>query len=270
MSEPSAITAALSRPPGEHWPEVPKPGGGRSGKKFLFWVAFVLAFHLALIVLFGTKKQFAPRLVANVPHLQLANNADELIALGDPTLFARPNMHDLVTTFWRQPPVITPVEFNLVQAPHYLLPASENLGTALQKFIQASRPPEFSLNFKPEPKPTAPLVAADDSPAVTTMQITGDLSRRRLLNVPALPALRISDVIAPSKVQALVDPAGDVVSAVLLPLNSAQEEAGRSAAGDTNALAIVRSLQFAPASRLTFGEIVFHWHTVPLADTKTP
>ena len=99
--------------------------------------------------------------------------------------------------------------------------------------------------------------------AATTLQITGELAQRPLLTAVTLPSLPWNDVIAPSKVQALVDPAGNVFSPVLLPSDSALEDAGRSEVGDSNALVIVRSLRFAPAPRLTFGEIIFHWHTVP-------
>ena len=63
-------------------------------------------------------------------------------------------------------------------------------------------------------------------------------------------------MIAPSKVQALVNTDGNVASAVLL-------ESSSLADADQRALQLVRNLRFAPASRLMFGEIIFTWHTVP-------
>ena len=63
-----------------------------------------------------------------------------------------------------------------------------------------------------------------------------------------MPSLPFNDVIAPSRVQVLVDPPGNVVSAVLLPSNNPLEALGRAEIADTNALAIARSLRFAPAA----------------------
>ena len=66
----------------------------------------------------------------------------------------------------------------------------------------------------------------------------------------------MNDVIAPSRVQLLVDKNGDVVSVVLL------ETSGYDPA-DQTALALARSLRFVPAEKLMFGEIIFNWQTVP-------
>jgi hypothetical protein len=256
MSDPSAVSPVLPPPQAEGW----------TRNKFLFFIAFALAFHVALIFIFGTKQQMVPRGVMKVPHLQLADNTDEFIALGDPTLFARPNAHDLVTAFWRRTPAVAQPDFNWTGSPRYLEPAPENFGAAFHEFMPPDRPADFPLDLKPEPRLIAPEVPVDEAmPQATTMEITGELAQRRLLNTNtiALPSLRLNDVIAPSRVQALVDTAGNVFSSVLLPSDSALEDAGRSEIGDSNALVIVRSLRFAPAPRLMFGEIIFNWHTVP-------
>lgn len=238
------------------------PGNAWLSKKFVFFIAFALALHVALIFLFGTKKQIIPRAVNSVPHLRLADRADEFIAFSDPTLFARPNAHDVVTQFWRQTPVAGPRFFGWTEAPRYLTPAPENFGAAFRNFMLASRPAEFRLDLKSEPKLTVSVaVPADDSPAITTMQITGELAQRRRLNEIALPSIPVNDVIAPSKVQALVDTEGNVASAVLL-------ESSALAAADQRALQLARQLRFAPAPQLMFGEIQFNWHTVPLANTN--
>jgi TonB family protein len=57
-------------------------------------------------------------------------------------------------------------------------------------------------------------------------------------------------------VQVLVDAAGNVVSTVLLT------PSGYDAA-DQRALELARALRFTPSSSLTFGRIIFNWHTVP-------
>ena len=77
-------------------------------------------------------------------------------------------------------------------------------------------------------------------------------------------------MIAPSRVQVLVDEAGDVVSAVLLPPDNPAEAAGHDAAADQRALALARAARFAPSSRLTVGQMIFNWRTVPPPATNAP
>ena len=217
--------------------------------------------------------------------MRLADNASELIALGDPTLFARPNAHDFVTTFWRRTPAIRLPLFNWTEAPRFLPPAPEQFGAAFREFMKTNPPPETPADFKPEPELIKPVMAFDTAlPQKTTMQISGELAQRRLLGqiefttnngtiaitsytpvrgeatIPAftdvLPAIPVNDVIEPSKVQALVVPSGAVFSVVLLQASGLE-------LADATALALVRNLRFAPAPRLMFGEITFNWHTVP-------
>jgi hypothetical protein len=98
------------------------------------------------------------------------------------------------------------------------------------------------------------------------------LAQRRLLNENEihLPSLTFNDVLAPSKVQALVDAEGKVVSAVLLPSENPIETLGRTDKGDTNALAVARGLRFSPSSRLTVGQLIFNWRTVAPPATNSP
>jgi hypothetical protein len=253
---PADAPALAPQPRSEGWPR----------KKFFFVIAFAFALHVALISIFGSKQPLVPRAVTKVPHLQLADPADELIALGDPTLFARPNAHDFATAFWQRPQVVRPPE-----APRFLRPAPEHFGADFRAFLRTNQPPEQPLNFKPEPRLIEPVIAFDDAmPQVTTMQIAGELARRRQLNPIELPTLAVNDVIAPSRVQVQVDPAGNIASAVLLPTDEGSEAAAPDAAAAQRALQLTRHLRFAPAPRLMFGEIIFTWHTVPVAGTNGP
>ena len=81
-------------------------------------------------------------------------------------------------------------------APSGYLPATKvNLGAAFIDFMQHSRPPDFTLNFKPEPKASEPEAAGNDAtPWTTTMRLAGELARRPLLNrndlvLPHSPAM---------------------------------------------------------------------------------
>jgi hypothetical protein len=243
----------------------------RQQKKFLLLVTFALATHLALIFLFGSTKNNSPRPVTNVPQLQLANAGDELIELDNPALFALPNARDFSSTIWQKNKDVAQPSFRYREEPRWLPLAPENLGAAFGRFMQTNRFGIFHNDFKPSPQ-FAVLTSGSDPafPQRTTLEISGTLAARKLLSVPALPTLPLNDVIAPSKVQVLVDKSGNVLSTVLLPLENFSETINYTERGDTNAVAIARSLRFAPAPQPTLGEIIFRWHTVPLTTTNAP
>jgi hypothetical protein len=258
----------MNSPEGNWLPGPTPPTEGWSRKTFLAVLAFVFAFHVALIILFGTKKPILPVPVTQVPHLQLANAADEFIALNDPTLFARPNAHELVTAFWRHTEPVPPPNFRWTESPLYLTNAPNDpgaafhAGAAFHEFVQDSRSAVLPLNLKPAPQPIAPRLSLENTamPQATAMEISGDLAQRQLLNPIPWPSWPRNDVIAPSKVQVLADATGNVFSEVLLrsgPDSSVDKDA------DQLALQLARRLRFAPGPGLTFGEITFLWHTVP-------
>lgn len=252
--------------PGESLPSGSLlPGEAWTRKKFNLFLVAALVLHVALIFLLGTKQPIIPRPVTAVPRLQLADSSDAFIALSDPTLFTRPNAHDLATVFWRRlkPPQPPNFSFNQIAAPSYLPPTEAGFGAYFFNFVQ-SHPGDFSVNFKPEPRRVVPDGTwEEDLGHATTLQISGDLAGRRLLTALELPALPANDVIEPSRVQVLVDTLGNVVSAVVL-------QPASDNAGNQRALQLVRNLRFAPAPRLMFGEITFAWHTVPLTATNEP
>jgi hypothetical protein len=252
-------------------PTVDTPqNAGVFPKKFLLLVVFALATHLALIFLFGTKKQIVARPVTNVPQLQLGNAADELLKLNNPALFALPNLRDFSAVIWQRSPTITQPAFHHAEAPRYLA-SPESLGAAFTQFMQTNRFGNFALNFKPAPMFAEPVAGVESAlPQRSTRKISGALAQRKLLAAPALPSLTLNDIIAPSTVQVLVDRAGYVVSAVLLARDNFFETAGRMDNGDTNAIVLARQFKFAPAPQPTFGEIIFRWHTTPLTLTNSP
>ena len=266
MNDASAIPAAAATPPTPSTPD-----SGTLKKKFLLLVVFAVATHLALIYLFGAKKNFTPRPPAKVPQIQLANAADQLIELDNPALFALPNARDFSAIVWQKNSIIATPSFRYREEPRWLTLAPKNLGAAFAQFIQTNRFGNFTPDFKPLPQ-FAVLTGSGASalPQRTTLEISGTLAARKLLSAPALPALLLNDIIAPSTVQVLVDRSGNVLSAVLLPLENFIEAAGRTSPGDTNAATIARGLRFAPAPQPTIGEIIFRWQTVPFPTTNPP
>lgn len=251
-----------------HPPVEPGDNKGWSRQRLIFFIVFALAAHVALVFIFGTRKDVIPRPVANVPQFQFVNRSSESIALDDPTLFALPHTNDFGSPVWMKTPAITPPSFSWTEPPRYLplagILTSETLGTAFIQFMQTNLPPQVAMNLKPDPQFSVP--ESSDSPILpqsSTLQITGALANRPLLNHLNLPAQPYNDVIPPSKVQALVNASGDVLSVVLLDSSTVD-------AADQQAMSLARTLRFAPAPQITLGTIVFNWHTVPLNTTNAP
>lgn len=254
---------ADTKPAGDDWRMEVVPAGGWSWKKTISLIVLAFVAHLALVFIFGAKKMPAARTVTNVPQFQFAANDPELIALDDPTLFALPHVEDFFPAVWRRMPDITVPSARPTETPPFLLPQAGALGAAFNEFMQTNRFAAVQLSFKPEPVQSSPFVPAISMlPDHSTWRLAGDLAHRQLLQPINVPTLTTNDVIAPNRVQLLVDTAGRVVSDVLL-------DSSGSADADQQALKIARAARFAPADRLMFGELIFTWHTVPVPETTT-
>jgi hypothetical protein len=253
---------------GEGRPAKPKRSEDWSRQRWLTFVALVFAAQVAIIFALGEKKFQPTRAVMNVPQFTLADSSSELIALDDPTLFALPHANDSASNMYTNPPP----DFRWTEPPGELLsPAVESLGAVFTRFMQTNQSAALPLDFKPEAKLSEPVLPLPPLFAdASTLQIEGDLAQRKLLTPEKLPSWPWADVIAPSKVQALVDTAGNVVSAVLLPLDSGFTAADQHDQADQRALELARGLRFAPASRLAVGRLIFNWRTVAPPATNSP
>jgi len=247
------------------------PDGESSGEKswtrtrWLVLVALIFGAHVGLLFAFGARTVPPPRRAMGVPTLTLTRDAGELVALTDPTLFALPHRRDFVADFRMQIPDRQPSSFRRTETSGTLSLASGPLGTTFDQFMQTNPSAVFPLHVEPPPRlstpvsPIAPILAQD-----STLLIAGDIAQRSLLNPVKVPSLPHNDVLAPSQVQVLVNAAGNVVSTTLLPPGSGWDEA------DRRALELARTARFSPGPRLTLGQLVFNWHTVPLPATNAP
>jgi hypothetical protein len=258
----SALPLATDSPPinsgapTDHWPK----------RRFTVLLILFFAAHVALIFVFGTRKPILPLPSGPTPHLQLVDGANELVALSNPTLFVRPNAHDGATAFWRNLPPVSPPSFDWPELPHYLQPVPAVFGAAFHEFIQRRQPVGLPLDFKPAPTPVAPEITFESPvPSESTFELSAELAHRRLLNSLVLPSWPRNNVLAPSTVQVLVDPAGNVMSSVVLPASGMRTIGDIEV--DAKALELIRQLRFAPAAQPTVGDLTFHWHTIP---TNTP
>ncbi len=248
--------------PGEP-PAAAFPGRWPS-RKLVWLIALAWVIHVSFIFVLGTRKAPRPRQLGPIPHLQLAPAGDEIIALTDPTLFSLPQASDFTTAYWSRTPEIRPPAFHWPEPEQFLPLPGDSLGAPFREFMAGSQRTEAPLNFKLEAElssisgpPIAPLARA------TEPQFSGPLAARRWLNPGELPALAVNDVIAPGKVQALVDATGNVTSAVLL------ESSGLTDA-DQRALQLTLKMRFTPAAQFTLGEITFNWQTVPITTPQAP
>ena len=260
MSEPAAKHAF---PGFDALPPEPR----RSGRRIALLATLIFAGQCLFIFVLGTRQPTVPQPVANAPRFTLAAAADEIIALTDPTFFALPHAQDFSATIWTRIPTNGAPDFRVHEAPQWLVLDPKNLGAALRDYLQTNANTGTPLNFKPEPELEVPAVKLEKFfPTNSTLSIRGALAQRPLLSPIALPTLGVNDVIAPTRVQLLVTPEGTVFSAVLL------DSCGYTGTvkPDQLALQIANAARFAPADQLTFGEIIFRWHTEPEAGTNSP
>jgi hypothetical protein len=253
---------------------APRPPPGRGRWPLSLWlslIALVFAAHIVSLYLFGARKPIVPRAVTGAVTLKLADRSDEFLALHDPTLFALPHPGEFEAATWPPAPVTNRPAFGWTEPPRWLPLSTGDLLTVFSQFMRTNLLTGLPLQLRPPvrlsvPPPPAGAALAQES----TMRIEGDLTQRRLLTPMELPVWPLADVIAPSKVEALVNEAGDVVFAVLLPSDNSREALSHNSTADQRALEFARAARFAPAPRLTMGHMIINWHTVPPPATNLP
>ena len=253
-------------------------------------IAIVFALHVVLVFIFGEHKPPQPVPIKNTPSLALVNESSgDWMALNDATLFALPGNNGFAASMWAAIPVSFEIhKRDTIEAPHWLTPTNSllmaGLGAAFNTFVQTNRYTHIHFEFSPSARVAVPDVPAQPPlPERSTMQIEG-LGGRRLLAPVTLPAWQDTGVDAPSIVQVLVDAAGNVVSATLLPQDimtqgsSWEPPLNDDKSADQWAVALARALQFAPLatdaartnalSRLAIGQLIFNWRTMPVTTTN--
>ena len=249
----------------------PQGKGSWTRGRWLTLIALIFAAHVALLFVFGGRKKIDPRAVTNVPTLKLADDSSEWIALNDPTLFALPHQKDFASAIGLQTAALKQPSFRWTEPPRWLSLSAYELGLAFNQFMQTNRFASFELQLKPSLKLSTPLLPIKPVLAQnSTLRVEGELAQRQLPSPINLTNWPYANVIAPSKVQVLVDAAGNVVSTVLLPPDSGFTAADQYEKADQRALDLARAVRFTPSSHLTVGRMIFNWHTVPMINTNEP
>ena len=275
-----APRVAPAAPPGQE----PRGVSSWTRRRWLTVIALVLAAHVALVFVFGGRKRIVPRAVNNVPILKLADDSRgapapnhptlfEWLALNDPTLFALPHQKDFAAAIRLQNAATNQPSFRWTELPRWLDLSADDLGQVFNQFMQTNRFADFELQLKPPFNLSAPALPIEPVLAQnSTLRVEGELARRLLSPAVNLTNWPYAGVIAPSKVQVLVDASGNVVSTVLLPPDSGFTAADQYDQADQRALELARAMRFTPSSRLTIGRMTFNWHTVPppSRESETP
>ena len=252
-------------------PRQEQSGQGWRLSRWLILIALVIAVHVGLLYMFGARKPIVPRVAADAPVWKLAGRPDEFLALDDPTLFALPHPGEFVAAIWPQAAAANRMSFRWAEAPRWLPVSAGKLMTVFRRFMQTNLVTGLPLQLKPPARLSMPSQPLEPALAqVSTMRLEGDLTQRRLLTPMNLPSLPYANVIAPSKVQLLVNEAGNVISAIILPSDNNLEALNRYDAADRRALDFARAARFAPTPRLTIGRMIFNWHTIPPPVTNSP
>ncbi|HEV2329761.1 MAG TPA: hypothetical protein VGY56_13345 [Verrucomicrobiae bacterium] len=265
-------------------------------------VAIVFAAHVVLIFVFGARKNVAPVPVRNAPSFALVDeSAGDWLALNNATLFALPGNDGFAASMWTELPPLDIHHKPWTEEPQWLRPSNTlqmaGLFAPFNRFVETNHfaRVHFEFNLPPEvsvpASPTQPPIAQ-----LSTLRIEGALAGRSLLTPVRLPSWQDSDIDAPSIVQVLVNAAGNVVSAVLLPQealspgNSWEPALTHNRQADQWAVQLARTLRFVPLpdedagqpgsanspttqtsaslARVAIGRLVFDWQTAPQADTN--
>lgn len=241
-------------------PEDPNWSTGR----WIFYLLLAFGLHIGLIFVLGDRQPLEARPVRNAATLQTMSHPSEWLELHDPTIFALPHPRGFAGTTWLRRPQITFAPFRWTEPPRLLALTVEQLGAALVRHVETNAPVLHTFEATAPPLTAVLLPAEDEFPrGPARLRVTGNLAGRAMRNAPeSLPLQPVPDaaVLTNNVVQVLVEPRGQVISAVLIPPGSGVK------ATDQNALRLARNLRFQavdPATPTTVGRLIFEWQTLP-------
>jgi hypothetical protein len=249
-------------------PVEPRPWAWR---RWSGLVAFIFVVQLGLIFWLGSRTPISPRPSTTALTLRLDGQIPaELQALNDPTLFTLAHPEGFAGQMWWKIPgrEFRPFEWS---APTNQFPlAVDRLGSISNRLFEGSEFPALPLPALPEASPTLPNVPALTVVADQSVLLLEDgLAQRRLLTPLEPKPCTNADILANSVVRVGVDDGGRPVSVTLLS-GSGSPTADKSALDQAWAARFepLRRDPIAPAlkptSHLTWGKMIFRWHTVPM------
>lgn len=243
-----------------------------TGRGWLGFVIVIFAMQLAATFLLANRsKTSKPKSVSTAPTLIAAQLPAELAELENPTIFALPSRNGFSGAAWLDFSFVHHEAADWTEPPRWLaLPANE-LGMAFKQLIRPdSKPSEIAQKIEPEI--SLPRLPAPDAELSlrSTFRVEGPLANRSLMEAFKLSSQTNANLLTNSIVQVIVNPAGFTWSANLLT-SSGDKKA------DDDALALSKAARFEPLlpsqmknnGGLTFGKIIFDWHTTTLSETNS-
>lgn len=259
-------------------------------------VGLVLVTQFGLIFWLGKPHSVAPARTDSVPVLELSCGAGsgvdhwtwngsvdpasalsnltpaQVMALADPTLLALPHWEGFSGPAWLIFTNQAFPSFEWSEASRWLELGEEQLGSGFKDFMATN---QFdALPSLEQQKLALSLPAFEQAelpPAHSRLWLAGGLAGRRLLLSPDLPPWPSAEILTNTVVQLLVAADGTPVSTSLLKTRVAPNQA------DDYALREARKIRFEPINvadpsdpmaGLTWGQLVFEWHTLPLPPTN--
>jgi len=251
-----------------------------SHKRWTYSIGLVFLAQVVLVVLMTEQSQpakppprFRTRINLAVDPSSQQQLAD-MAALSDPTLFALPNLHGFSGAAWL---TFAPLEHHFTdwrESERWLEMDISSLGKSFLSFVETNTPAPLLIADKPLPAPPGPNLRWTNGPLATRSEVRleGGLAQRALLRPLAVPSWPHPEILTNTVVQVLVDANGDVQSQTLLATCGSKE-------ADQAALKLAAGSQFqaiprngappATSSQITWGQLIFRWHTISPATTNT-
>jgi TonB family protein len=199
----------------------------------------------------------------------------EFLIVEDPTLFAMPSTRGFSGSAWMRAPGLRHRSADWTEPQRWLNVRVEQLGGDFAEFVRTNVVGPRLLTEKPAPRLTPVALSPVPLPARSGFRLEGGLLGRELLAPLEVPSIPHTDILSNTVVEVGVSPSGFVFSAVVLGDGSGSKVA------DQTALRLARSARFKPVGKtgdallrgpavLTWGRIVFHWHTLEMPGGEAP
>lgn len=259
--------------------ESPQTGSGAI-RRVKWWgiVGVVFAGQLGAIFWFG---QNGPRLATprisevNLRWIQPA--PEPLSSLLDPTLFALPHRQSFSGPAWMNAISLATNTFSWSEDPRYLDYPQTRADSTFHDLTPTNGFSLVEAIASAGVEPRLPQISSTKpSREQSTWRLAGDLAGRRLLTPLHLTSQSSDDLLTNTVIQLVVDARGWPVSEAMLPPGSGSKDA------DQEALALAATTRFEPLrgddsrpsqrplNGLSWGELIFEWHTIPVPPTNAP
>jgi hypothetical protein len=259
---------------------IESPQAGSAAVRRVKWwgiVGLVFAGQLGAIFWLGQKGPgLAATRISEVNLRWIQPAPEPLSSLLDPTLFALPHRQSFSGPAWMTAISLATNTFSWSEDPRYLDYFQTRVDTTLNDLPLTNRFSLVEAIASADVEPRLPQIPSSKPPREqSTWQLAGDLARRRLLTPLQLTSQSSDDLLTNTVVQLVVDARGWPFSEALLQSSNSKD-------ADQQALALAATARFEPlrggGSRpsqrpldgLTWGELIFDWHTVPVPPTNAP